>query len=144
MGYLNKTSLNQYGQYFFSNKNKNIINNEIQNVVFRYTEVRIGNQNLDMINDYMVQIYQVFGNFEYDTNKQNEKLVEIITNKVIKACSENIIQNLTMQRKLQKRRDRVTFKKKMPLPQLQDKKSPLILNSSMPIDDSSFVINNKS
>jgi hypothetical protein len=130
MGYLNRMSLNEYGQYFFSDENKKIINNEIQKVVFRYTEVQIGSQNLEMINDYMVQIYQVYGNFEYDTNEQNTKLIKIITNKVIKSCSENIIQNLTMQRKLQKRRDRITFKQRMPLPQLQDKKGPLILNSN--------------
>ena len=70
MGYLNRMSLNEYGQYFFSDENKKIINNEIQKVVFRYTEVQIGSQNLEMINDYMVQIYQVYGNFEYDTNEQ--------------------------------------------------------------------------
>ena len=132
---LNRNQLNAYGEYFFSLENKKYINTQIQSVVYRYSEVVVGPQNLDMITDYMTQIYQIYGTFEFDTPKQNNDLIKILTNKVIKACSDNIIQNLTMQRKVAKKRDRNTIRKKATLPQLQEKKGPLILNGSMPIDN---------
>jgi hypothetical protein len=92
-------ALNAYGLAFFSDKNTEFINTEIQNRVATITGHVIGPQSNRNIKLYMFNEFGLFGNIAFKTDQLNKEWVNRMTTNVIEKCVDAVlIQIQTMER----------------------------------------------